>query len=94
METERRAEMLRESVADSSDDDLRAEVDEFTENLIGNAETVTDRLKGATFGSFGVVFAALDFKYRWKIFQVERIGHEHADAISTDTEHLLSYGRA
>ena len=94
METERRAEMLRESVADSSDDDLRAEVDEFTESLIGNAETVTDRLKGATFGSFGVVFAALDFNYRWKIFQVERIGHGHADAISTDTEHLLSYGRA
>ena len=25
-----------------------------------------------------------------KIFQVERIGHEHADAVSTDTEHLLS----
>lgn len=82
--------MLRESVADSSDDDLRAEVDEFTESLIGNAEVVTDRLEGTTFGSFGVVFAALDFNYGWKIFQVERIGQEHADAITADTEHHLS----
>ncbi|MDZ7746824.1 MAG: hypothetical protein U5K28_10045 [Halobacteriales archaeon] len=89
-ETKRRAEALRESVTDSNDDDLRAEVDEFTESLTGNAEAVTDRLEGATFGSFGVVFAALDFNYGWKIFQVERIEHEHADAIDADTEHLLS----
>ena len=68
METERRAEMLWDSVANSSDDDLRAEVDEFTESLIGNAETVTDRLERTTFGSFGVVFAALDFNYGRKIF--------------------------
>ncbi|WP_435062285.1 hypothetical protein [Halobaculum sp. EA56] len=89
-ETGRRAEALRDSVADSDDDDLRAEVDEFTESLTGNAETVSDRLDGATFGSFGVVFAALDFNYGWKIFQVERIGHDHADAIDPDTERLLS----
>ncbi|SHG71602.1 hypothetical protein [Halobaculum gomorrense] len=89
-ETKQLAEALRDSVSDSDDDDLREEVDEFTESLTGNADTVGDRLDGATFGEFDVLFAALDFNYGWKIFQVERIAADHAAAMDEDTDRLLT----
>ncbi len=89
-ETERRAKALRDSVSGSENDDLRGEVDEFTDSLTGNADAVTDKLDGATFGTFDVVFGALDFNYGWKIFQVERLREEYADDIDDETEELFS----
>ncbi len=89
-ETHERAEALRDSVSGSDNADLREEVDEFTNSVTGNADAVGDRLDGARFGSFDVLFAALDFNYGWKIFQVERLAHEHADAVDEDTDQLLS----
>jgi hypothetical protein len=89
-ETERRAKALRDSVSGSGNDDLRGEVDEFTDSLTGNADAVTDKLDGATFGTFDVVFGALDFNYGWKIFQVERLREEYADDIDDETETLFS----
>ncbi|WP_276270655.1 hypothetical protein [Haloarcula litorea] len=88
-ESQRRAKALRDSVSEHDDDDLREEVDEFTDSLTGNADEVTDQLEGEAFGSFDVLFAALNFNYGWKIFQVERIGHDYADAIDDETETLL-----
>jgi hypothetical protein len=89
-ETEQRASALRDAVADHDDDELRAEVDEFTDSVTGNAEEVGDQLDGATFGTFDVLFAALNFNYGWKIFQVERLAHEHADSIDDETDALFS----
>ncbi|WP_256687489.1 hypothetical protein [Halococcus qingdaonensis] len=84
----RRAEALRSAVADNDDDQLRAEVDEFTESIVGNAEEVDEELDGATFGEFDVLFAALNFNYGWKLFQVERIADDHADSL-TDEDHAI-----
>lgn len=84
----RRAEALRSAVADNDDDQLRAEVDEFTQSIVGNAEEVDEELEGATFGEFDVLFAALNFNYGWKLFQVERIGDDHADSL-TDEDHAI-----
>ncbi|MFC7176326.1 hypothetical protein [Halosegnis marinus] len=88
-ETDSRATALRDAVADSDDEPLRDEVAEFTDSVTGNAEAVGDQLDGATFGEFDVLFAALDFNYGWKIFQVERIGDEHADAVDDEVDRLL-----
>jgi hypothetical protein len=87
--TRRRAKALRDAVSDSDDDDLREEVDEFTESLTGNADEVGEQLDGARFGTFDVLFAALNFNYGWKIFQVDRIDAEHADSLSEESQHLL-----
>ena len=87
--TRRRAKALRDTVSDSDDDDLRAEVDEFTDSLTGNADEVGDQLDGAAFGTFDVLFAALNFNYGWKIFQVDRISEEHSDSLSAESERLL-----
>jgi len=86
----RRGEALRDGLAENDDDDLREEVDEFTDSLIGNSETVAAQLDDATFGTFDVVFAALNYNYGWKIFQVERIANEYEESLSTEESGLLT----
>ncbi|KTG11587.1 hypothetical protein AUR64_03215 [Haloprofundus marisrubri] len=83
------AEALRDSVSDSDNEELRGEVDEFTNSLIGNADAATDKLEGRSFGSYTVVSAALDYNYGWKIFQVERLADDYVDDLSTETLSIL-----
>ena len=96
-----RARALRESVrerADESDADgsdgnesdpdetgVAADITEFAAGVVGNADAVRGRLDGAEFGSFDVVFAALDFDYGRKLGRIERLADEHGDAL-TDEE--------
>ncbi|WP_436928793.1 hypothetical protein [Halosimplex halobium] len=87
---QRRAKALRDAVAGSDDDALREEVDEFTDSVTGNADEVRDQLDGATFGTFDVLFAALNFNYAWKIFQIERIGSDHEAAIDEEIDGRLA----
>jgi len=95
-----RAEALRESVdrgnADGSDGParpdggaLRDDVDELASGVVGNADAVRDRLDGARFGSFDVVFAALDFEYGREIGRVERVDDEHGEALTANEHDLL-----
>ncbi|MDS0474308.1 hypothetical protein [Natrinema sp. 1APR25-10V2] len=87
--TKHRATVLQSAISENDSDQLRKEVDEFTDSLVGNAELVRDQLEDASFGTFDVLFAALNFNYGWKIYQVERIANEHEDELSADeTEHL------
>jgi hypothetical protein len=80
---------VREGLSDIDSDQLQWEVDEFTESLIGNSETVRDQLDGAKFGSFDVLFAALNYNYGWKIFQVERLLHDHEEDLGQPENELL-----
>ena len=84
-----RAETLREQVSENDADGLRADVDEFVDSLVGNSETVRDQLEDASFGTFDVLFAALNYNYGWKIFQVERIANEYEAELSDDELALL-----
>ncbi|WP_132060987.1 hypothetical protein [Halorussus amylolyticus] len=87
--TAQRTTALRESIGKNDDENLREEVDEFAESVTGNADTVRDQLEGAQFGSFDVVFAALNFNYSWKIFQVERLSNEYEESLSEEERGLL-----
>lgn len=87
--TERRADALRDAVTGNDDDQLRAEVGEFTDSLTGNAGEVREELDGATFGEFDVLFAALNYNYGWKIFQAERLVHEHGDSLTDEDVAIL-----
>lgn len=86
---ERRASAFRDAVTDKDNDQLRGEADEFTDSLTGNANEVREELDGAQFGSFDVLFAALNFNYGWKIFQVERMANDHAEDLTDEEETLL-----
>ncbi|WP_435153728.1 hypothetical protein [Haladaptatus sp. DFWS20] len=90
--TEQRANELHTSISDGDEDELsqlRGELDEFNESLTGNSDTVKEELDGAKFGSFDVLFAALDFNYSWKIFHVERMREEYADHLSDEQKRLF-----
>lgn len=86
---EQRAKALRDGISDNENDQLREEVDKFTENLIGNAEVVRDQLDGAQFGTYEVLYAALNFDYARNIFQVERLADEYDDSLSDGEIDLL-----
>ena len=89
-----RVRALRESVRERDDSDdsdgagLRADIDEFAAGVVGNADASRGRLDGSEFGSFDVVFAALDFNYGRKLGRIERIIDDHGEAL-TDEEHDL-----
>ncbi|WP_117595474.1 hypothetical protein [Haloprofundus halophilus] len=89
LESREHAEQLRDEVADTDDDELRNEVDEFTTSLIGNADAAADKLEGRSFGSYTVVSAALDYNYGWKIFQVERLADGYVDTLSAEAMSIL-----
>jgi len=87
--TERETNALREAIAENDDEQLREEIEEFADSLQGNSETVRDQLEGAQFGSFDVLFAALNYNYAWKIFQVERIADEYEASLDETERELL-----
>ncbi|WP_135827685.1 hypothetical protein [Halorussus halobius] len=72
-----RAETLRAAVAADRAGDLGREVDVVVDDVADNAASVADRLDAAEFGTFEVVFAALDFDYSWAVFHVERLRDEY-----------------
>ncbi|WP_440772491.1 hypothetical protein [Natronorubrum sp. DTA28] len=82
--TDSRAEQFQASVDGVDDRELADEVEEFTESLTGNADTVREKLDGAQFGTFEVLNAALDYNYSWKIFQLERLEDDYEDALNDD----------
>jgi len=87
--TAARSRVLRERLLDNSDEQVRTEADEFTDSVIGNATEVSDQLEATSFGTFDVLFAALNFNYSWKLFQVDRISNEYAAALDeTDQARL------
>ncbi|MFC6963030.1 hypothetical protein [Halocatena marina] len=85
-----RAEAVRDGLSEIDSDQLQWEVDEFTNSLIGNSETVSEQLDGAKFGTFDVLFAALNYNYGWKIFQVERLLHDHQEDLGQPENELLN----
>ncbi|EMA52878.1 hypothetical protein [Halococcus thailandensis] len=85
-----RAEAIRDGFEDIESDQLRWEIDQFTQSVIGNSETVRDQLQGGTFGNFDVVFAALNYNYGWKIFQVERLLNDHEADLGERENELLN----
>ena len=83
-ETERRAEVIDRMVAENDDGEFEDQVTEFIDSIHGNAQAVEDQLDGASFGTFDVLFAALNFNYSWKIYQVERLTADFEDQLDDD----------
>jgi len=69
-----RAAALAEAVADADASAAFSEaVSSYASSVRANATAVASDLEGAEFGTFDVVFAALDYNYSWKIFAARRI---------------------
>ncbi|MFB6301314.1 MAG: hypothetical protein ABEH78_00400 [Haloferacaceae archaeon] len=93
--TETRATALAAAVDGNGDRDangdatLAERVDAYVDDVVGNADAVTDQLEGATFGEFDVVWAALNYNYSWKIYAGRRIRTDHADELSDEADEAL-----
>ncbi|MFB6189739.1 MAG: hypothetical protein ABEI57_07620 [Halapricum sp.] len=82
--TGERAETLRERVADDDalDEGVRDRVCTLAEDISANADAVADSLDGSQFGTFGVLSAALDFNYSWKLYSARRVRAEDDASLS------------
>ncbi|WEL18805.1 putative membrane protein [Halorhabdus sp. SVX81] len=81
--TSKRADRIHD-IEDTGNKQLETDLQDLSEGIFENAENVRAQLEPAEFGTFDVVSAALDFDYSWKVFQVERIIHEHSDDLTSE----------
>lgn len=84
-----RSQALKKSVDQTDTQNLREDVNQLVENILGNAQEVQNQLEDAEFGSFDVLFAALNFNYSLKIFQIEEISSEYEDHLTEDGQTCL-----
>ncbi|MBV0900523.1 hypothetical protein [Haloarcula salina] len=61
----------------------------YLDDVVSNAEHVTDQLEGSTFGDFDVIKAALNYNYSWKLYAGRRIRESYAADLSDDVEESL-----
>lgn len=59
-------------------------MNEYVDNLEGNADTAHGELDSAEFGSFAVISPALDFNYAEKMHDIRRLGEQYEDDLSRE----------
>jgi hypothetical protein len=79
-----RTHALESVVEENHPETIREETEQLVENIRGNATMVDDQLERAQFGTFDVVFAALNFNYSLKIAQIERLRNQYDDQFSDE----------
>ena len=87
--TEDSAERLQDVVEDERDEELRERVDEYVDDLDEHAETVRADIEDAQFGTFDVIWTALNFNYSWKIFEAQQIRDEHEESLSEEANDAI-----
>ena len=82
-----RSDALVDAVEDADASEAFADaVDEFARSVAGNANAVASALEGEQFGTFDVIFAALDYNYSWKLYAARRLRNEYADECTESVE--------
>ncbi|QGA81670.1 hypothetical protein [Halomicrobium sp. LC1Hm] len=91
----RQAATLQTAAEGSGDERLRS----FADDLVADADAVGDDLEASQFGTFEVVFAALNFNYASKIYEARRLRaadatDDAAGALDDLVETLTLFGPA
>ncbi len=86
---EARTAELEATLGDEHDAALREQIESYVEDLAENAQSVKANLEDAQFGSFVVIWAALQFNYSRKIYDARQIQAEHAATLSTEAEDAI-----
>jgi hypothetical protein len=84
--TRTRANALEDAVSESRNEQFIERTEDYVDSLAGNAEAVGNKLDGAQFGTFDVLFAALDYNYSWKIYEARRLRNEHEQSLTDETD--------
>ena len=86
---EMKAERLVGTMEDERDEELREAIEQYVDELTANARRVMDELEDAQFGTFEVIWYALDFNYSRKIYEARQLRHDHADSLSADASEAI-----
>ncbi|WP_226005581.1 hypothetical protein [Natrinema salinisoli] len=65
-------------------DELKEKVRNYVDDLSENAETVKGNLEDAQFGTFEVIWNALNFNYSRKIYDARKLRADHQEELSDD----------
>ncbi|WP_246998570.1 hypothetical protein [Halosolutus gelatinilyticus] len=88
---EERARELEDVMKDERDEELRTKIDDYVDDAVGNARSVKDDLEDAQFGTFEVIWNALNFNYSRKIYDARKIRADHGDALSDEADEKIDH---
>ncbi|RQG91278.1 hypothetical protein EA462_04630 [Natrarchaeobius halalkaliphilus] len=86
-----RAAELEAEMEDERDEDLREKVAQYVAELDDNATEVKASLENAQFGTFDVIWSALNFNYSRKIYDARTIRDDHSDSLSEDANEKIDH---
>ncbi len=87
-EIEEQAKILN-STTNQESTKLKNEIEDYTTSLIENAQLVNRKLEGSQFGTFQVIWAALNFNYSEKINQLRQIQADYNTELSKDKNETI-----
>jgi hypothetical protein len=80
---------LTEAAAESSNDEFRADVEEFADNVAEEIEDARATLSEARMGSFKVLLAGLKYNYSGELHAARGLRHKHGDDLSEETQDAI-----
>ncbi|WP_049928762.1 hypothetical protein [Halopiger goleimassiliensis] len=86
---QREANELEETVADQHGDEIQGKVADYVDDITDNAQVVKEDLENAQFGTFDVIWNALNFNYSRKIYDGRKIRADHGDDLSEEADEEL-----
>ncbi|WP_254862091.1 hypothetical protein [Halovivax gelatinilyticus] len=86
---EARASELESTMDDEREAELREAVSDYVDDLTANAQSVKEDLEDAQFGTFAVIWAALNFNYSRKIYDARKIKADHEGDLSEEAAEAL-----
>ena len=57
----------------------------YVDRLLDHTGMVGDQLEDAQFGTFDLIWAALNFNYSWKIYELRKIHDNYSEVLSAET---------
>ncbi|SEW02374.1 hypothetical protein [Natrinema salifodinae] len=86
---EEEANDLEETVTGDHGDELEEKIADYVDDIVENAQVVKDDLENAQFGTFDVIWNALNFNYSRKIYDAREIRAKHGQELSDDADDEL-----
>ncbi|WP_290819529.1 hypothetical protein [Halovivax sp.] len=88
---EARADELESEMDDERDEELREKIADYVDDMKENAGSVKDGLENAQFGTFEVLWNALNFNYSRKIYDARKIRADHEESLSEEASEKLDH---
>ncbi|AFZ73852.1 hypothetical protein [Natronobacterium gregoryi] len=88
---QKRATELEAEMEDERDEKLKGKIGAYVEDTTDNAESVKANLENAQFGTFEVIWNALQFNYSRKIYDARKIRADHTESLSEEANEKIDH---